>query len=216
MSQSEQQYLTELRQHASASRALLSNAQKPERERMVVRAFLRCIGVPFADQEIQASTEEPVDTIFRSARFQVRDVLRGRRRGKELVDRQRRYEEAQRLSDLLEPWDSSKPVSFRDVTAEIAQALAEKASRYGSRNCAVLDALLYVDIKGHHLFPLEFRLDDETAAKIALQGWRSVSFLFLPYGVVLTAKPTAPEFVRDRLGEILNQWPHPDGWFDAE
>jgi len=29
MSQSEQQYLSELRQHASDSRALLSNAQKP-------------------------------------------------------------------------------------------------------------------------------------------------------------------------------------------
>lgn len=34
--------------------------EKPERERMIVRAFLRCLGVPFSDDEIQPGTEEPV------------------------------------------------------------------------------------------------------------------------------------------------------------
>jgi hypothetical protein len=215
MAQTDDEYLRKLREHASKTRQLFSNAHKPERERMVVRALLRCIGVPFADSEIQASTAEPVDTVFRTARFQVRDLLGGRRRGREAAHRQRRYEQARQTSDLLEPWHSSKPMPFGDVAAEVAEALAGKASRYGVENCATLDALVYVDLSGRHMYPLEPAPNDRVAAELNQQGWRSVSFVFLPYSVVLVAKPEAPDFLNERVGLILNLWPHPDGWFEA-
>ena len=38
--------------------------------------------------------------------------------------------------------------------------------------------------------------------------------LAVPYGVVLTASAEAPDFLRVRLGSVLNEWPGPDGWFE--
>jgi len=215
MRQSEQEYLAELRKHASNTRALLSNAQKQERERMVVRAFLRCTGVQFSDDEIQASNEEPVDVVFRSARFQVMDILGGRMRGKDWRERERRYQTAESVSDLLEPWTSSKPMSFGEVSQAIATGLAEKASRYGVDNCSKLDALVYVDLHGRYLQPLEPTMEAQAADEMSRQSWRSVLMLFLPYSAVLNSKPDTPDFLKDKAGLILNKWPNPDGWFDA-
>jgi hypothetical protein len=33
--------------------------------------------------------------------------------------------------------------------------------------------------------------------------------------IVVSAKADAPEFLKEKVGAVLNQWPHPDGWFDA-
>ena len=98
---------------------------------------------------------------------------------------------------------------------EIAQSLAEKASHYGVKNCSTLDALVYVDLSGRHLWPLEAALEPKTADELTRQGWRSVSMVFLPYGAVLAAKPDAPPWLKDKVKRILHEWPHPDGWFDA-
>jgi hypothetical protein len=106
-------------------------------------------------------------------------------------------------------------MSFGDISAGIAVALAEKASRYGPKGCAALDALVYVDLHNHHLYPPEPKLGASVADELERQGWRSVSFVFLPYGVVLAAKPDAPDFLKLRVGRVLNEWPYPDGWFEA-
>jgi hypothetical protein len=87
---SDNAYLGGLRKHAAETRALLSNSNKPERERRVVRAYLRCLGIPFTDEEIVASPNEPIDVRFRFARFQIRDIVGNRLRGKEWAERERR------------------------------------------------------------------------------------------------------------------------------
>lgn len=81
MSGTDHAYLEKLRAHAADTRTFLSNKLKPERERSVCRAFLRAIGVSFIDNELIAPTVEPADVAFRQARFQVRDLLRGHKRG---------------------------------------------------------------------------------------------------------------------------------------
>jgi Putative endonuclease, protein of unknown function (DUF1780) len=214
MNDNDEKYLKDLRAHTSETRTLLSNAQKPERERMTVRAFLRCIGIEFADPEVRASVEEPVDVFFRSARFQVREVLGGRKRGDEWKDRERRYRDAQRMSDLLETYRPSEPMSLGEASHEVAEALTEKAARYGVPGCAMLDALVYLDLTGRHLWPLEPAQNANIASELERHGWRSVSFVFLPYGVVLTAKSSAPVFFKDKVGLVLKEWTNPDGWFD--
>lgn len=211
----EQEYIAELRRHASETRELLSNRRKPERERMVVRAFLRCVGVQFSDYEIQASSNEPVDVVFRAARFQIMEILGNRKRGLAWREREDHYKNAKQTSDLIEPWTSSEPMSFGEVSRVIAKDLAKKASHYGVDNSSKLDALVNVDLSGRHLWPLESTLEAEVSDALSQQGWCSVSMLFLPYGLVLTAKPDAPDFLKDDAGVILNKWPNPDGWFDA-
>lgn len=68
-------FLAKMREYADRARLLFSNPQKPERERMIVRAFLRCIGEAFGDGKIIASSEEPIDLRFRSAGFQIMEIV---------------------------------------------------------------------------------------------------------------------------------------------
>lgn len=215
MHRGDQEYIAKIRKYEAETRTLLSNRQKPDRERMVVRAFLRCVGLQCSDDEIQTSNEEPVDVVFRSAQFQVMDILGGRQRGKESLERQRRYEKATRFSNLEEPYSASAPMSFGELSQNTGVGLAKKASRYGVKTCSTLDALVYVDLSGRHLWPLEPSLEAKVADELGGQGWRSVSVLFPPYGIILAVIPSAPDFLKDKVGLILNQWPHPDGLFDA-
>ena len=214
MAFSDNAFLAKLREYADRARRLFSNPQKPERERMIVRAFLRCVGEGFEDGEIIASSEEPIDVRFRAADFQIMEIVGNKRRGLEWRQRQARYRDAQRVSDILEPYRPSQPMSFDDAAQLVADRLSAKAARYGTATCASLDALVYVDLHNRHLWPLESAGLARAAAVLQTQGWRSVSMLFVPYGVVLLAAPTAAVVISARAGRVLNEWPGLDGLFD--
>jgi hypothetical protein len=214
MAFSDNAFLAKLREYADRARRLFSNPQKPEREHMIVRAFLRCAGEAFEDREIIPSSEEPIDVRFRSADFQIMEIVGNKRRGLEWRQRQDRYRDAQRVADVLEPYTPSQPMSFDDAAQLVADGLSEKAARYGTATCASLDVLVYVDLHNRHLWPLEPADDARAAAVLQGQGWRSVSMLFVPYGVVLLAAPTAPAVISARAGRVLNEWPGLDGLFD--
>jgi hypothetical protein len=216
MTRNDDRYLAALREDAADSRSLMSNPRKSERERSVVRALLRCLGVAFADLEIAAGSEEPVDVEFRAARFQIRDILGGRKRGKELADRERIYRSAKTISDVVTPYRASTAIPFDKAAAMVAEALAEKASRYGQRTCAALDAVIYFDPGSSHLYPAEPQGASDALAELGRQGWRSVSMLALPYGIVLTANADAPDFLQQKVGLACSEWPGPDGWFEPE
>ena len=55
MSHSDERYIAELREHALKTRMLLSNAQKSERERMVVLPFCAALG-----SRLQTPRSKPV------------------------------------------------------------------------------------------------------------------------------------------------------------
>jgi putative endonuclease (uncharacterized protein DUF1780) len=65
------EHIEKVMAEAREARSLWSNAKKPERERMVVRAFLRCIGISFSESEIRSREDDPPDVMFREARFEV-------------------------------------------------------------------------------------------------------------------------------------------------
>jgi hypothetical protein len=101
MDRDEAEYLRKLQEHVAETRRLFSNTMKPERERMVCRAFLRCVGIKFCDQEIIASDTEPVDVVFRSAKFQIRELLGSdRKRGDELKELQEKVQNATSIEDV--------------------------------------------------------------------------------------------------------------------
>jgi Putative endonuclease, protein of unknown function (DUF1780) len=207
-------FLAKLLDHATQARRLFSNPQKPERERMVVRAFLRSIGEAFDDSEITPSREEPVDTRFRTAEFQIMEIVGTRRRGLDWRRREDKYRNAQGIADVIEPYTPSQPLSLDDTGRLLADRLARKAARYGAETCSALDALVYVDLHGRHLWPLTWSHDVEAIGILQAQAWRSVSMLFAPYGAVLLAAPRAPDFLRARAGQVLNAWSQPDGLFE--
>jgi hypothetical protein len=150
----------------------------------------------------------------RAARFQIMEIVGDRKRGKEWAEREQLYQAAETVSDVREPYACSTAVPFDEAAKMVAEALAGKARHYGQVNCAALDALVYIDLRISHLWPPEARNAADTAAELDRQGWRSVSMLSVPYGAVLTANASAPDFLRANIGLVLNAWPGLDDWFD--
>ena len=206
--------LVELRKHASDTRAFLSNKNKPERERSISRAFLRTIGVSFKDDELVAPTEEPADVAFRSARFQIREMLEfNRRRGDEWRNAEKKYLEVHSLDELMEPYSPPTPVGIRTLVPKIVEALSNKSNKYGS-GCNDIDALVYINFKNQFLTPIAEDLPKLN--NLHSQGWRSVSLFFPPYGVILFATSTAPSvLVALKPGKKYMEWQHIDTLFKA-
>jgi hypothetical protein len=212
MNRTDRAYLDKLKSHATETRTFLGNTMKPERERSVCRAFLRTIGIPFSDGELIAPSVEPADVAFRDARFQVRDLLRHRKRGEIWKKKERRYGEAKSLRDLREPYSPPVRTSLEVLVPEVTTALAEKAAKYGT-GCKDLDALVYVDLSDTYL---EANSSLTDTAQLQSQRWRSVSLLFVPYGVVLLADVRAPAFLRAAGKEAHMRWPNMDTLFEAQ
>ena len=207
MAINERAYLEALRAHAADTRSLLSNDRKKEREYLVVRGALRMLGVVFGDAEIEANPEEnsDVDVFFRTARFQVKDITG--RRGDYWKAIEARLQAAQSIEQVGEPGTPSDPVPLDAAIKGITKALGQK--EYSDRSD--LDALVYVDLKTKFLRPtiLPTALPEE----LSQQGWRSVSMLFPPYAIVVSAAANAPDFLRERAGRLFENWV--DGLFDS-
>jgi hypothetical protein len=212
----DREYLQKLRNHARDTRTFLSNKMKSERERAVCRAFLRTIGISFEECEIIAPSTEPADVSFRSAHFQIRDLLGpDHKRGDDWKKREQMYLSAKSLDDLMGPLSLPIPLGFDRLVPELEITLAEKAQKYKriyKNGCTEIDALVYVDIKDRFL-AVNSTIPDLEGLKS--QGWRSVSVLFSPFGVVLFTGSTAPEFLRAIPPGPHMEWGEIDSLFEA-
>ena len=84
-----------------------------------MRAFLRCLNVAFVDDEIAAGTTEPVDVSFREARFQIMEMVGDKKRGLDWKIREQRYRDAKKAADVVEPYSSSTPISFAEISRRV-------------------------------------------------------------------------------------------------
>jgi hypothetical protein len=213
MDRDEAEYLRKLREHVAETRWIFSNKMKQERERMVCRAFLRCLGIEFDNQEIISSDTEPIDVSFRAAKFQIRELMEeDRKRGDELKEFQQKVEDAISIEELTTPYSLSRALSLHELLTELTKALSEKATKYGT-GCKDLDALVYVNLVGRHLGANSVLPD---VSKLRGQGWRSVSVLFPPYSMVLSAESTAPAFIQMASGQAVSKCSDWDTLFDEK
>src|SRR5262245_5545766 len=190
-------------------RLLLAQRMKPQRDRAVVCALLRALGVAFTEAEVIAPVEAPIDARFRQAQFHLREL------GDHALGRARQAHEMRlpQASPLADRGDLRHPAVGIDLTvsvSHVAAALAEHAAWYGAR-CVGLDVVCTVD--GHHDVLAPPAQAPEVGA-LALQGWRSVSVLCPPYGMVLYAASGAPDFLRMVTGRLLRQWDNIETLFE--
>jgi len=207
--------VTETEEHATrredrpTTRLLLAHRMKPARDRAVVRAFLRALGVAFTEAEIVAPVEAPIDVRFRQAHLHLRDLF-DHQRGRDWQEKETWVHQAHALAD---GGDSRSPAVDGDlagVVPHVTAALAAQAAWYGTR-CVGLDALVSVDGRWRVLAPPAQAPEIEA---LTLQGWRSVSVLCPPYGMVLYAASGAPAFLRTVTGRLLRQWDNMDTLFE--
>lgn len=204
-------YLEQLRQHVQDTRSFFSNKAKAERERAVCRAFLRTIGTRFDNSEVKSPTSDPPDVVFRTARFEVREMFDpGRKRGDEWKAKETKYQSAKSVEELLEPASWPTPIELSELVPDVVAALTEKAKNYGA-DCRNLDALVYVNLQEKYLMP---QSPIPSLDQLKAQGWRSVVLLFPPYGVVLFANEGAPEILVEKTPGQFTEWHELGSLFD--
>ena len=172
------------------TRVVLAHHRKPERDRAVIRAFLRALGVACPDAELTAPVEAPIDVRFGEARFHLRE-LREHPRGR---DGHEPVEGHQRQACAHGGAPHDRTAGRQDVVLlpYVTAVLAPHAAWYGAR-CTGLDALVCVDACPCVLAPPAL---ETGIAALPRQGWRSVSVWWPPAGLVLYAASGAPAFLR--------------------
>ena len=190
-------------------RLLLAQRMKPQRDRAVIRALLRVLGVAFAEAEVIAPVEAPIDVRFRQAQFHLRELCDHPRRCAWQED-DTRVQQASTLADRGDLRHPAVGMGLPVSTPHVTAALAEHAAWYGAR-CVGLDVVVAVD--GQHGVLVPPAQAPEIGA-LTLQGWRSVSVVCPPYGLVLYAASGAPDFLRTVTGRLLRQWDNIEALFE--
>lgn len=203
-------WLDALRADAEDTVDLLSNRRKQEQERRTCAAFLRCAGIAFEPGQVIASTTEPPDVLFESARFEVAIVMPQRQMHGEWKATARRRADAQRINDLIEPYHLPENLSRKQLIDLIFPIANSKAQKYGANGTRELDLLLYVNRNA----VLDVASPNPGCGELAAQGWRSVSILIPLHSYVTLARETSPEFIRRQVGAPRAACTHPDGLFD--
>ena len=179
-----------------------SEDPRTDREKAPVREFLRYLGVGFTEEELVVPLkDDDVDVRFREARFQnVERIVAARRQHEEVRQFAERVRTAREVAARGVPRGDSVPMRVRELLREVHKALGNESRKTVNR--AALDALVYVNLRGRHLYPAP-DVFEEDARAVADLGWRSVSVLWPPYAVVISAKSAAPKFLRVKTGQII-------------
>lgn len=191
-----------LRDYFDGNVSFFSEDGRTEREKAPVHEFLRYLGIEFKEEELAVPPkDDDVDVRFRDARFQnVERMEPGHRRHEEVRSFAERVRTARDLRALEVSRPESVPMGVPELLREVLKALDKKTRKTVNR--ASLDTLVYVNLRGRHLYPAPDVIEEDTGA-VAHLGWRSVSVLWPPYAVVLCAKPAAPKFLRVKVGRII-------------
>lgn len=182
---------------------------KPQRDRAVVRALLRVLGVPCADTEMIAPVAAPIDVRVRQAQFHLQ-ALCDHPQGCVLHAHDTHVQQARVCANRGDLRHLAVGIDLTVSVAHIAAVLAPHAAWYGAR-CVELDVVVAVD--GHQCVLAPFAQVPEINA-LALQGWRSVSVLCPPYGMVLSAASGAPAFLRTVTWRLLRRWDNNETLFE--
>ena len=122
-------------------RLWLAQRTKPQRDRALVRAFLRVLGVTCAEAEIIAPVEAPIDVRVRQAQFHLRELCDHPHRCV-LHAYDTRVHQARLLADRGDFRHPAMGIDRTVSVSHIAAALAEHAAWYGTRCVGRLFAII--------------------------------------------------------------------------
>lgn len=181
--------------------SFFSNAGKQERERWVVNEFLTNLGLRCSESDVVSSIDEPPDVTYRDGRFEVKEVMDvGKRRHAEYKESLRRAKEAKVVDDLLEEYPP-RNITYTEVFDLVGKHLAT-IRPYAPATKGNLDLLFYINLEDVHGY---ISSEIPSTADCQRQGWRSISFVAGPMGVVLCATASAPSFLRAHVGKVMRQ-----------
>jgi len=187
-----------VRKDRTQPRLLLVHRLTPARDRAIVRTLLHTLSVAFAEADLVAPVEAPIDVQFRQAQFHLRE-LREPPWGRDGTVHDLRAPQPCALPDGGQRGGQAVGMALAVLVSHLTAALAEHAAWYGAR-CVGLDALVSVERRYGVL--VQPAPPPEVGA-LTVQGWRSVSVVCPPYGMVLYAAAGAPAFLRLVSGRLV-------------
>ena len=178
------------------ARSFFSNDGKLDREIWVTVHFLRRTNIDFDESEIVAA-EEPADTAFRNARFQIKELVPpGRHRQAEYEEKLDKATTAQDYSDLTEEYTPGE-ITFPGIveSCKAYETGLVECNKYGVREISTTDLLFYFNHPGVFEVPPESFVFNDSL-------FRSVSVLSNRYASVLCASADASDFLIANFGLV--------------
>jgi hypothetical protein len=197
---SEHEVIESVRRAREEEVRFFSSPAKAERERWVVGEFLTRLGVEFGAEELQSQPENGiVDVVFRSARFQIKEISDPTdRRHARIKESLRRARQATTVRDLIQP------IEARDmVLADITDLLFDivRTDKYSPRDKSQVDLLVYVT-RPHAGFNEPYH---SAASRLKSLAWRSISCLFGQKPLVLVETANSPPFLCQRPNQATQR-----------
>ena len=197
----DEEALEDYRDGLSATIDYFSSKNKAAREAWTCHEFLRNLGVRYRKDEVTAPASDPPDAIFRSAAFEIKEVLDpGRRRHAEYKQSLQRALQAKSTDDIYSLF-APKDLTASDVLVRVEEVLKAYSSHYPSEVKSGLDLLVYVNLIEH------FFKDSAmpSASHLGQFGWRSISAITGSHALVFHAAPGAPRFLAIRRGQLAHR-----------
>jgi Putative endonuclease, protein of unknown function (DUF1780) len=193
---SDSELFEDCRAGLKASIDYFSAKNKAERERWVCHEFLRNLGVRYRLSEVTSPAEDPPDACFRSANFEIKEVLdAGRRRHAEYKESYKRALAATTSNELVNLFDP-KDLTASEVFNKVEGVLENCSSHYPAQLRGSLDLLVYVNLSNHFFKNSPMPV----FSGLARYGWRSVSALAGWQALVFHAERGAPRVLALRRG----------------
>ena len=172
------------------------SANKQERERQTVAAYLKCLGIPFEQSELLSVATNFPDVCFRDAHFEIKEIpdFGRKRHGKLKEDLKilKKAKKLQELAGLIEPYNSIN-LTMAGVADKIQPVLAKLAIKYPADQRNATDLLIYFNLRS---VSVSDSLRGVLHNPISAGGWRSVSVVGNSWSFVFHASPRAPAFIR--------------------
>lgn len=197
---SDEEYLASVRKAREESVRFFDSANKSERERWVANEFLWNLGVEFLESEIQCVADDPPDIRFRSASFEIKEIMdEGRRRHANYKTALEKANSAASPRDLLEQV-TPRDITYAEVCNLVEAEVRRFAQKYAPATRSNLDLLFYInleDVFGYVATPLP------PPSKWEVYGFRSVSLVMGRLAAVLMVAKAAPDFLKDSGPRVI-------------
>jgi hypothetical protein len=177
------------------SLAFYGNPSKFEREKWVARRLVSSLGIAFQDEEFKLG-EEPSDVLFRSAHFQVKEMLNeGRKRTQELKEKLKRAKAAESFTELQEHY-TPQDITFTEIVERCAKFVNDITNHYGPRERNNTDLICYFNYVDYH---------ETNAVKIenGNNAFRSFSIVSNRFCAVVKTAEDAPNFLSENIGRVV-------------
>jgi hypothetical protein len=194
--------IDEHKQQLKESLKFFSNDMKPDRERWVCREFLENLRIKALDRELVSSKEDPPDVLFRSARFEVKELMdENRPRMAEYRKSLEKAETATDAGELLERYEP-KTMSASDVRDIVLLQAQELEKKYPKAVRESLDLVFYVNLQDYATIG---SVIDVSQLPKSVTEWKSVSFVSNNCSCVIWAANDGPDFLADRVGNVFHK-----------